>query len=349
MKRNTLTMILIVGLTLSGLAQAKPKILYIDSYHRGYGWSDGVTLGIAETLGHQFNRGKVVHQPDAQAELMVHRMDTKRCTGLSISDNATPEQIEAAKTHYMKKAAAKAKKVIESWQPDLVIVSDDNAAKYLIARHYKNAPLPVVFCGINWDAKVYGFPCDNITGMVEVALIPQLLKAMQDYAQGKRIGFLGSNTNSNHKDVANFKNKFGLMMDTRLVDDFDAWKTAFRELQTQVDMLIVNTTSGIKAFDLHQARAFVAEHSLIPTGTAKEELTTLALLGYVKLPHEQGQWAAMTALKILQGTSPRDIPVVANRKGQIYLNMPLAGKLGIRFPYSLVKQAKIIHPQVAAY
>lgn len=45
------------------------------------------------------------------------------------------------------------------------------------------------------------------------------------------------------------------------------------------------------------------------------------------LAAEQGAWAGNTALKILEGTSPKDIPVVSNEKGQFYVNMPLANKL----------------------
>ena len=42
------------------------KVLYIDSYHQGYAWSDGITKGIEEAL------------KDSGAELKVHRMDTKK-------------------------------------------------------------------------------------------------------------------------------------------------------------------------------------------------------------------------------------------------------------------------------
>jgi hypothetical protein len=29
---------------------------------------------------------------------------------------------------------------------------------------FKNASLPFVFCGINWDSTEYGLPCENVTG-----------------------------------------------------------------------------------------------------------------------------------------------------------------------------------------
>ncbi len=76
--------------------------------------------------------------------------------------------------------------MIDSWQPDVVIASDDNASKYLIAPYYKGGDLPFVFCGLNWDASVYGFPAKNVTGMVEVAQIPQLLEVLKRHAKGDR-------------------------------------------------------------------------------------------------------------------------------------------------------------------
>ena len=58
-------MLVLCGLFMSSQALAKSKVLYIDSYHEGYAWSDGICNGIKETLGDK-------------AELKVHRMDTKR-------------------------------------------------------------------------------------------------------------------------------------------------------------------------------------------------------------------------------------------------------------------------------
>ena len=63
------------------------------------------------------------------------------------------------------------------------------------------------------------------------------------------------------------------------------------------------------------------------------------LLGNVKIAEEQGWWAGKTALKILQGASPDDIPITVNKKFRVYLNMVLAKKLGIKFPMNLIEQA----------
>ncbi len=42
------------------------KVLYIDSYHQGYAWSDGITKGVR------------IKMKDTGVQLKIFRMDTKR-------------------------------------------------------------------------------------------------------------------------------------------------------------------------------------------------------------------------------------------------------------------------------
>lgn len=41
---------------------------------------------------------------------------------------------------------------IRSFAPGAIVVSDDDAVKYLFEPHFKNGPVPVVFNGVNWSA-----------------------------------------------------------------------------------------------------------------------------------------------------------------------------------------------------
>jgi len=144
------------------------KILYVDSYHAGYEWSDGITRGIENILN---NTG---------VEIKILRMDTKK--------NDTEE--------YGKQAGLWAKSVIEDFKPDLVIISDDPAFKYLLMPYYRDAALPFVFCGINWDASIYGAPYNNTAGMIEVSLTPELITFLKEYSRGERPGFIAGNTST---------------------------------------------------------------------------------------------------------------------------------------------------------
>ncbi len=135
---------------------AGKKILFINSYHEGYEWSDGVEKGAHNVLD------------GTGIDLKFVRMDTKR-------------NPDAA---FGKKAGEQVKTEIESFKPDVIIAADDNAQKYVIVPYYKGGSLPVVFAAVNWDASAYGYPTSNVTGMLEVELPGQLIDQLKSYAKG---------------------------------------------------------------------------------------------------------------------------------------------------------------------
>ena len=154
-------------------SEVLPRCLYISSYHIGYAWSDGVEEGLRSVL-------------DGKCEIRQYDMDTKRKR--SADD--------------IKSAVVASREIIESWKPDIVITSDDNAAKHLIVPHYKNSALPFVFSGINWTVEEYGFPVSNVTGIVEVAPIEPMLKEAMALASGSKGIYIGADTLTERK---NFK------------------------------------------------------------------------------------------------------------------------------------------------
>jgi len=318
MKKAIIASVLILGFILfpvSANSLDKKKILYIDSYHEGYIWSADITAGIKSVLK---GRDDVV--------LRVFRMDTKR--------NQSED--------FKKSAALKAKDLIESWKPDIVITSDDNAAKYLIVPYFKGADLPFVFCGLNWDATTYGFPSSNVTGMIEVALFEATLNALKTYAKGNRIGYLASDTVSERKELENIVRLFQTDFDVRFVKTFEELKRAFLDLQKKTDMVLIQECRSVKGFDHKAMIDFVRENTSVPTGAMQKYLIHYSLLTLSKIGEEQGEYAAKTALEILEGRSPSDLPVVSNKKAKTYLNMKLAKKLGIKFPLELIENAHLI-------
>ena len=122
------------------------KLLYINSYHAGFKWSDDIETGLLKALNIRKNQDGTYDDSDSEVTLKIFRMDTKLNTS------------EEFKTQ----AALAAKALIEEWHPDIIVTSDDNAAKYLVVPYLKDADTPIVFCGVNWDAGIYGFPTGNI-------------------------------------------------------------------------------------------------------------------------------------------------------------------------------------------
>ena len=303
-------MILVSMVAVSAFAATK-KVLFIDSYHEGYAWSDGVLNGVNTGL-----EGKDI-------ELQVVRMDTKR----NKSDD------------FKKSAALKVKSVIEGFNPDVVISADDNAAKFLIMPYYKNADLPFVFCGVNWDATVYGMPYSNATGMVEVAPVMELLEQLKQYSPGQKVGYLAADVLTTHKEADNYKKVLGIDTVNYYAKDMADWKQGFTQLQGQVDTLIVGNTAGLDGWNEDEAAAFVTANTKVPTGATDEHMAPYAMLGFTKIPEEQGFYAATTALQILDGASPKSIPVVKNKDGKLYVNMQIARAVGAEIPFEILSSA----------
>ncbi len=294
---------------------AGKKILYIDSYHEGYEWSDGITTGITGVLA------------DTGVQLKIYRMDTKR----------NPSE------DFKEQAALEAKVLIEEFKPDVVITSDDNAFKYLIMTYYRDAGLPVVFCGLNWDASLYGAPYSNTAGMVEVSLTRELIERLKGYTAGNRLGYLSADTETERKNAEYYKVLFDINFEKQyFVTTMDGWEEAFLKLQDEVDVLIFENNAGINDWDDREAENFALENIKIPVGTTNPWTMQSSLMGLTKIPEEQGEWSAKTALRILDWTKPSDIPLTTNKKGEVFVNLKIAEKLNLVLKPDLLKNAEII-------
>ncbi len=291
------------------------KILWVDSYHPPYEWSASIERGIRYEL------------QNSGVELRILRMDSKRRSSESEKRGA----------------ALRAKAEIETFYPDLVIASDDNAVNYLVVPYLKDTEMPVVFCGVNWDASAYGLPARNVTGMVELDLVEAQIKHLSRYAKGRRIGYLSGDVFTERKIVEYYNHCFfDGHMKPRLVRSLGEFKQAFLQMQSEVDMLYIYNYAGIADWDPAVAEKFIAEHVRIPTGSHNPFMAPFVLVTLAKEPQEQGEWAARTALKILAGTSPADIPLAYNERGQLTVNLRMAQALGITFPLKTLEAATVI-------
>jgi ABC-type uncharacterized transport system substrate-binding protein len=293
---------------------AGKKVLYVNSYHAGYEWSDGMEAG-----------AKAVLVP-AGVALTFHRMDTKR------------HQDEA----FRKQAALDAQAAIVAQKPDLVLLGDDPAVKYLLVPYFKDAAIPFVFCGVNWEAGKYGLPFKNATGMVEVALVKELLENMKEYAKGPKIGFLTVDSETERIELPYLKKALGLnFAEEKLVKTTAEWKDAFAKMQSETDMVLLGNVAGIVDWNEVDATAFAAANSKVITGGTYDFLMPFVMLGFTKVAEEQGQWAGKTALEVLKGKPAGSIAIAANKQAKILINPKLGAKAGIVFKADLVRNAQV--------
>jgi len=315
LKSCVLTMLILFG-SYSPLTAMAQKCLYISSYHPGYAWSDGVERGVRSVL-------------EGKCEIKQFNMDTKR-----------NKQAE-----YIKKAALEAKQLIDSWNPDVVITADDNAAKYVIQAHYKNHKIPFVFCGINWTADEYGFPYTNVTGMVEVAPIYPLLEKVNDLVpKAKKAIYIGADTMTEQKNLARFEialSKQDIHLDSALAGTMNDWLEAYTRAQ-QYDFIIIGSKSGIQDWDNEQVVNTIMTKSKKLSVTNHDWMMPYTMLGFTKVPEEQGEWAAQAALSILAGVEISKIAIVPNRKWDIWTNSPLLKTSNIMLPEGLILKSKYV-------
>jgi len=297
-----------VGTVLLGLlgcrAGGPASVFYINSYHAGYGSSDDVMAGIQETLS------------ASGVRLTPFFLDAKRHAE-SAADRAN-EALEA-----IKKA-----------RPDVIIASDDDAVKHVVAGHFKNGPIPCVFCGVNWTCEQYGLPTAHVTGMLEISPVRETIATLRKYyPDAKRLVVLSENTLSEQKNretLVPIFTEMGLTTDYVLVDTFEQWKERFRRANREADLVFLPTNGAIKGWDTADARAFVNQHLAVPVFTCDDFMMVYAVFGLTKVAREQGEWAAGTALEILKGRSPAAIPVTRNRQTVAWINPILAEKLGFK-------------------
>jgi gluconate transporter len=287
---------------------AQLRVSYVNSYHQGYASSDDAMAAIREILGRE------------GIQLQVEFMDAKHHPGDAELQRRAGEVLAS----------------IRRFRPDLLIASDDDAVKYVLAPHYRQGPIPAVFCGVNWSAKQYGLPTANVTGMLEVVPIEETLRFIQEVRPStRRLCVLSENSVSerSNRELLDPKYKsLGLDPQYVLVDNFEEWKRAFAAAQRDSDVVYLPTNGGIRGWDRAAAAEWVRRNIRIPVVTCDDFMMPYAVFGLTKVAREQGEWAARTALEILHGKRPADIPVVSNRQTRCFLNPGLAARIGFHSP-----------------
>ena len=283
------------------------------SYHQGYEWNDGIEHGVEDKL-------------NGRCKIKKFFMDTKRNSTIS----------------YGKKIARKAVSLINAFKPDVVIAADDNASRYVIKPYFKDATLPIVFCGLNWTAEEYGYPYNNATGIVEIAPIVPLLKNIQhSLGNVKNAVYLSSDVITEHKDFKRYEKEYrerGLNLTPVFVSSMSDWKKAYIKAQN-ANFIIINNKAGINDWRSSELIDFVNQHSKTLTVTNYRWMMPYAMLGMTKSAREQGLWAGEVALAILNGLPVNSIPVTVNKSWHLYINKPLLQKSNIKLSNRILNHA----------
>ncbi|MCU0227214.1 MAG: ABC transporter substrate-binding protein [Bryobacterales bacterium] len=279
-------------------------LLYVSSYHQGYGTSDAIEAGIRETLA------------DRPVTLETVYLDGKR------QPDALPH------------AATRALERIRELKPRVILVSDDDAMIHLVVPHLRQGPTPVLFCGVNWTASPYEVPTQHVSGMIEVLPVEDTIRTVLGARPDCKELFILSEDSSSERKSRTFLDPIywrnGLSTTYGLVPDFDHWKKAFRWANMHADLIFFITNGAIRDWNHEEALAHFRQYARVPVFTCDEHMMKYAMVGRVKVAREQGEWVARQALRVLEGVVPGEIPLARNQQSRLLTNPELAAL--IQFP-----------------
>jgi len=291
------------------------RILHIMSFNSPYRWTDGQFDGFKAGLG-----------ADVKVQYKVFQLDTKRQSSIEEQE----------------RNGRKARELVDSWKPDLVFTSDDDAVR-LVTKHYVNSPIPFVFCGVNLSAEDHGIQgASNITGVLEREHILETIHLMQALKPDvKRIQVFSDNASywpqviGRIRTIAREHKEFTLVG----VDQ----PVALAELQRQVlenpnradaYMILGNFNfKDAKGADVPYPvlQRWLAENSKVPDMSFWDDrMLHGTMAGVTVSAFEQGLAAGKRAREILVNhRSPATLPVTVTTKGVPVINLKRARELGI--------------------
>lgn len=252
---------------------------------------------------------------------------------------ATPEAKSAAVDKVLANVRAK--------KPDLLMVLNDAMVGQVVK---KVDDLPIVFAWVFYPPQYLGLPKANVTGVTRFSyaadnwiLANQLLKA-------KTVGMLS-------QDNASMQGVKGMMAavadkleaasgvrykDMVLVKTFDEWKKAVQAFS--YDFIYVaypgDITDKGKVLSRKDVMEWTVANSKVPVIAATEvDVEAGALFSVVTSEKTIGIKAAESAVKILKGAKPADVPYVTSAKGRLVFNIKTAQKYKLDIPYDLLASA----------
>ncbi len=303
------------------------KVLHVMSYHSPWIWTDD-----------QFNGFKAALK-GLDIEYRVFQMDTKR------------KSSEAWK----EKAGREARRLIDSWKPDLVYTTDDNAQQY-VTRYYINSGIPFVFSGVNEDPGKYGFVgSSNVTGVLEQEHFVETVRLLKEIVPGvRRIAVIFDDGPTWPGVARRMKAKLDQLPDVEFISwevirTFRRYKERISELQREADAVAL---LGIFTFKDEKGRnvpytevlRWTADNSRLPDFSFwKSRIPYGTLCAVTVSGYEQGHAAGRIARGILtEGRSPSSYPMRPTVKGEPVISLARAKRLGLRVKTSVLLASEVI-------
>jgi signal transduction histidine kinase/ABC-type uncharacterized transport system substrate-binding protein len=309
-----LALFLFLAMPCAATAAQKPNILYLNSYHPGYKWSDDIIRGIQDG----FERAGIpVH-------LHIESMDTKRC----------------AEDEYFSQLCDLYAYKYSNVKFEIIISSDDSAFEFLKANRDKLFPgTPVVFCGVNYfdPESIKGYT--QFTGVNEAVDIRLTLEtALKIHPGTKKIYYISDDTNTGRKikdklseAIPSFANRleFISLCDMEMAQILDAVSKLPGDSLILYALFFKDKAGAF--FEYDESMSMIAAKASVPIyGVWDFNLGYGMVGGMLTSGYYQGKEAAKIARRILKGENADSIPVVMKSPNKFMFDYTQLEKLGIR-------------------
>ena len=323
--------IFVFALPLAASAQGSGPILLLCSYHQGDIWTDDIVRGVQSVLS------------ESKEELRIEYLDSVR------HDDADWFQIVRSGLEHRYRDSP----------PQLIICADDAALDFLLVHRDTLFPAtPIVFCGINdfHPDRIAGHK--NITGVNESLDIAETIEiALQMHPRAKHLVALTADHKSHWRaNAVAFRELIPAFTGRIQIRELKNLKVedAPQKLQaispdSIVLVLCTETTDETNPLTREDHARFVSQHCVAPVYTLwYSGIGTGLLGGKLVSGFPQGEAAAGIALRVLDGESASDIPVVMEGANVIMFDSNAMKRFGLR-ENDLPAGSRILFKQFSLY
>jgi ABC-type uncharacterized transport system substrate-binding protein len=313
---SKLLLILSIGLMVTLAPLCSPladacRILIVMSYEESYIWERDIRRGIEASLS-------------SRCKLRFFYMDTKRNLAGGV------------------RKAREAFELYQAYKPHGVIAADDSAQSLFVVPYLRNkVATPVIFCGVNALPDTYGYPADNVSGVLERQHFRETIAFAQMLKPSIRtIGIMMRPTPTTdalqqqiEREIDSYPAR---ILPTALVRTLTEAEREIERLRGECDAFVFTNLNGLATENgapmaVETIFTHLAQRVDKPIlGAVPEHIKYGALLTVASSGIEQGSQAAGMMVQCLEGVPIADLPITRNRKGQRMINLKVMRTLGIR-------------------